>query len=86
MNLDDKQVGDLFPDSREEKTMDSLGGFHLGIDFDSRSYVLLYTDSEEFSLTEDQLETMLDELNLDSVWDTFANRFKVVEYLRTHEI
>lgn len=66
--------------------MDSVGEFHLGIDFDSRSYVLLYTDSEEFALTEDQLETMLDELNLDSVWDTFANRFKVVEYLRTHEI
>jgi len=85
MDLTDDEVGALFPDSREENGMESVGDFHLGIDFGRSAHVVLYTEDEEFDLTEDEMEQMLDELELDSIWQCIGDKFKVLEYLRTYE-
>lgn len=86
MNLSEDDASALFPDSREEQDMESVGDFHLGIDFGQQSHVVLYTEDEEFDLTESEKEEMLDDLGLDSIWQCIGNRFKVLEYLRTHVI
>jgi hypothetical protein len=85
MDLNDDEVGELFPDSREDRGMECVEDFHLGIDFGQRAHVVVYTEGEEFSLTEDEMEQMLDELECDTIWQCIGDRFKVLEYLRTHE-
>ena len=83
MNLSEDDASALFPDSREEQGMESLGDFHLGIDFGQRTHVVIYTEDEEFELTEQEKEEMLDECDLDSIWEAISESTKCIRYLRS---
>jgi len=84
MDLSEDQANALFPDEREQNGMEQVGDFHLGIDFGQSAHVVLYTEDESFELTEQEKEEMLDELDLDSIWQCLGDRLKVLEHLRTY--
>lgn len=84
MDLSEDQANALFPDNREQNGMEDVGDFHLGIDFGRSAHVVVYTESEEFELTEQEKEDMLDALDLDSIWQCLSAKFKILEHLRAY--
>lgn len=82
MDLSEEQADALFPESRDDKGMESVEDFHLGIDFGPRAHVVLYTDDEEFELSKPEKEQLLDDLDIGSIWDTIANKERTLEWLR----
>lgn len=71
--------------SIDEEQADSLLelGHYMTID-QQRDGVEIEVEGETFDLSDEEVETMLDECDLDSIWYVLSNKFKVLEHLRTH--
>lgn len=83
MNLNEDQADALFPDGRGEDVSNLELGHYMTID-QQQDGVEIEVEGETFDLSDEDVETMLDECDLESIWYVLSNKFKVLEHLRTH--
>ena len=81
MDLDPDEIQSLFGEEREERTVDDIEEFHLGVDIRANG-VCIYTDNEQYVLTEAEKEALLDHIDADTIWDVLSEKFKVLDYLQ----
>lgn len=83
MDLSEEQANALFSDDRADGN--GIGDFHLGIDFGDEGHVVIYTADERHVLSKRELDEMLEELEMESVYHAVTNKLKVLDHLRSHE-
>jgi hypothetical protein len=83
VNLDEDEAEALFPSDRGEDVNLSGLEFYMTID-QQEDGVRIEFPEDTFDLTDAEVETMLEECDLDSIWYALSNKFKVLEHLRTH--
>lgn len=82
MNIDEDQAETLFGDDRGRQ-LDAVDGHHMSIRRRGRTTLVL-VDGEQYALSRDELDDVLDDLDCESVWWLLATETtKVVDAIRT---